>query len=241
MPIIPTGQTMSTKALLKIILYVMGAFVGLMIIFFALFKIFPSWFGIRKPQVQEYSKGGQGTQGRQAPEPGVWITKYNYDKLQSLIIKNKVIQNEYDSTNKLYNRLIDSIEKVKANPESAVNIQLQLQDSIKKIQAKITQIKDSLNRYTSLYAKASNDLKSFRQKEAQASSPPKNKDSLRKQNLTDYAKIYNNASPSEVAKILEKLSDKDASFILKAMDKKKAGKILDIMSKERAAAILKQG
>jgi flagellar motility protein MotE (MotC chaperone) len=238
MPIIPTGQTMSTKALLKIILYVMGAFVGLMFIFFALFKIFPSWFGIRMPQAQEYSKVEPG---KQATQPGVWITKYNYDKLQSLIIKNKVLQNESDSTNKIYNKLIDSIEKVKANPESAINIQLQLQDSIKKIQAKITQVKDSLTRYTNLYAKAENDLKSFRQKEAQASSPPKNKDSLRKQNLLDYAKIYNNASPSEVAKILEKLSDKDASFILKAMDKKKAGKILDIMSKERAAAILKQG
>lgn len=63
-------------------------------------------------------------------------------------------------------------------------------------------------------------------------------DSIARENLLAFARMYDNTPPSNVARILENLEPRDAAFILKQMKKKNSGKVLEAMNPERAATLL---
>lgn len=132
----------------------------------------------------------------------------------SLKDKNEIVQIYNDSISALVKRIVD------------------LNQNENKMLDSISSIKSKLSRTLA-------DLKDVKGEIVAKDSLESIKgDSLSLQNLTQFAKIYNNTRPSEVAKILEKLDGRDAAKILKLMQAKKAGKVLETMNPEIAAKLV---
>jgi flagellar motility protein MotE (MotC chaperone) len=124
--------------------------------------------------------------------------------------------------------LSDSLSKVNKNLYNTLKVNKSLQDSLAILNFQLK--------------KSSDELALAKQKaKTEESLISKKKDSLELQNLTNFAKIYNNSKPAEVARILEKIDERSAARILKLMDQKKAGKIIEVMSPKNAASILLLG
>lgn len=168
------------------------------------------------------------------------ITKEKLESLQKEIKRKEYLKKQKDSLSKLIARLR------KLDNENQNEIK-KLQDSLipmkdRKLNNSQTfsqLLKDSINKLITSKSKIENKAKLFEDKlKKQEDAFSEKIDSNLQMNYQEFAKIYNNSTPTEVAKILEKMDEKDAAAILKRMQKRKAGKVIDAMDPQKAAMIL---
>ncbi len=145
---------------------------------------------------------------------------YDSLKMMAISLKDSVRSQDYlinvynDSISGLVKRIIDL-----NNSDNKYNDSINsLKDKIRKTLDELSQARIEFNKKDSLNGRQ--------------------RDSLSDQNLIKFAKIYNNAGPTEIAKILEKVNGKDAAKILKMMQPKKAGKVLEAMNPGFAAKLI---
>ncbi len=174
-------------------------------------------------------------------DPKIIISKQQYDDWQrkvldaelklgdnSFLSKQNILLN--DSLKKTSKKLAEySIHEIKSKDSTkTIPVGKKPNDSLSILNQQISKLK---NEITSLNNTLQNQKKTFETKQ----------DSLYDSNLIDFAKIYENSSPSEIAKIIELLNYKDAAKILKNMSKKKAGKIIELLKPVKADSILRNG
>jgi len=127
-----------------------------------------------------------------------------------------------------FKKFNDSLQKISHILLYSNQAAKSLNDTILKLQNEIKKNSDAINKYKQ---KIESSEKLFTLK----------LDTLQKQNLESFAKLYNNTNPTYVARILEQIDERDAAKILKLMQKKKAGKVLEVLTPKQAAAILLLG
>ena len=103
----------------------------------------------------------------------------------------------------------------------------------------VTQIVDSLTKI-----KSSSDWNKIQLDELnlelsrQKTLAQKKQDTLKLNNLREFAQMYNNSNPKEVAQILDSIDAEEAAYILKSMKKKNAARVLNFMDKSKAKRML---
>lgn len=168
------------------------------------------------------------------------ISKEKLESLQQQIKNKEAIKKQKDSLAKL-------IAKLKKLDKENQNEIKKLQDSLiplkdRKLNNSQTfsqLLKDSIQKLIASKEQVEKKAKAFEDKfNKQKEVLTEKVDTNLQMNYQEFAKIYNNSTPTEVAKILEKMDEKDAAAILKRMQKRKAGKVIDAMDPQKAAMIL---
>jgi hypothetical protein len=236
---------MSARLLLTIIFSILLALVLCVVVVFALFKFAPTYIGL-PPNPEDTISVVEDLEpiieDTVYIEPPIEMTRAEFDQLQLELLKKGLAKKRNDSLSKMRLELIDSLKNIEKKISASSDSVSIVRDTLVKSEQFAKQLNDSLVKLYAEYQKSLKKIDMIQQKvEAQDDFIEKRYDSLEKENFKTFAKIYNNSNPADVAKILEQVDERDAAMILKLMSKKKAGKVLDAMMTEYAAAILLLG
>lgn len=213
----------------------------------AVFEYKPEWIGL-PAKIDSTQAAKQIEMPKPKPvkpvyiEPAVKITEKQLALFENGMINLEIMKQKKDSLIRLEKFLRDSLYKNYVQSKS-------MQDSVKRAIFNMDNavknqnfVNDSLNRLSAEYKKALDRNETLKKRlEIYEKAMASKNDTLETKNFNTFAKIYDNAAPTEVAKILEQIDERDAAKILKIMSKKKAGKVLEAMKPENAAAILLLG
>lgn len=230
---------MNTKQLLILILSLVGLTVILIIGFMVIYSTSPSFLGM-SPRNGKPSKQDQKNPVPPLKEPQkLYITESDFiDLLRSkTMAENSLAYNQKSMANHYH--IVDSLTQIIRSKDSINANLLTLQDSLKTYQNYLNaaykntnELRDSIAKIYKYYPNIKNSISKSKSGQNVVS------DSLKMENIRQFASIYKNADPVKVAKILEKMDNQTAAEILKLLPSKQAGKIIDNLPQDKAVSIL---
>ncbi len=227
---------MNLKQLIVILSIIFGSLLVLFVALILIYKFAPSFLGLQ-PEEQDATEIVKPEEFKS--DPKVVLSRNEYlDWLQrSFNVQATIAENNFLSN--YVKTLNDSISKLNTKLTELEKMNITLGDSITQIHSNF---KDSLNALiklrNELIQKYAEITLLKKQLEEETTGVSQKSDSVRRETLKNFAKIFENSDPREVAKIIENLSNQEASWIIKFMSKKKAGKVIDALKPERSAEIL---
>jgi len=229
----------NTKQLLILILSLVGLTVILIVGFMLIYSASPSFLGM-SPRNGKQSKQEQKNPVPPLKEPQkIYITESDFiDLLRSkTMAENALAYNQKTIAHHYY--IVDSLTQIISSKNSINASLLTLQDSLKIYQNYLNAAYKTTNELRDSIAKIYKNYPNIKNAISKSSSGQNvASDSLKMENVRQFANIYKNADPAKVAKILEKMDNQTAAEILKLLPSKQAGKIIDYLPQEKAVSIL---
>lgn len=230
----------------NIILIVIGGVIAALVLgggaIFGIYYFQPELLGIRPPEPVVDTTEVEVPLDTIPITPSVLIDEYTLYSLEKYIPKNRELNKANDSLRLRTEVLNDTISSLRKNSRLYIDSMQKYTQFLSDSLGFITVLKDSISKINNEKADIKNDLDLAEQRIVNLNEYMQQRvDSLEQANFRTFAKMYENAEPTEVAKILERIDERDAAMILKMMQNKKAGKVLEAMMPEQAAAILLLG
>lgn len=230
---------MNTKQVLILILSLVGLTILVIVGFMVIYSANPAFLGMAPKD----GKSGKEIQKKsQSPLKEPQKVLISEDDFRELLRGKTMAENTIKNNQQLldnHNYIVDSLSRIIKQKDSANAYFLKYQDSLKIYQNYISaahkeasELRDSITRIFNKYP----NIKNAQLKSNLAQSEPN--DSLKKENIKQFASIYKNSDPVKVAKIIAKMDNQTAAEILKLLPSKQAGKIIDELPEDKAMSIL---
>jgi len=222
----------NTKQILIILLSLIGLVILLLVGFMVIYSTSPSFLGFAPKDEKSQSSSKELSSPPLKTSQNYLISETDFTDL----LRAKTLA---ENTLESHNHIVDSLAKIIHSKDSAIANLSTLQDSLKIYAHYLEASYKSANELRDSIAKlyqANPNLKNGISKSKQSQNEPT--DSLKMENIRQFANIYKNSNPVQVAKILEKMDNRTAAEILKLLPAKQAGKIIDELPEDKAASIL---
>jgi len=229
----------NTKQILIILLSLIGLVVLLLVGFMVIYSTSPSFLGFAPKDEKSQSSSKELSSPPLKTSQNYLISETDFTDL----LRGKTLAENTLAYNKnaieSHNHIVDSLAKIIHSKDSAIANLSTLQDSLKiyanYLEASYKSANELKDSIAKLY-KANPNLKNGISKSKQSQNEPT--DSLKMENIRQFANIYKNSNPVQIAKILAKMDNRTAAEILKLLPAKQAGKIIDELPEDKAASIL---
>lgn len=230
---------MNAKQVLILILSLVGLTVLVIVGFMVIYSTNPAFLGMSPSNGKQGKEMQTISQPPLKPSTKVFISEDDFRELLrgKLLAENTIANNQRLLDN--HNYIVDSLARIIRKKDATNSDLLKLQDTLKVYQnylnashKEASELRDSI---INIYKKYPG-IKNEGSKSSLAQNEPS--DSVKMENIKQFANIYKNSNPSKVAKIIGKMDNRTAAEILKLLPSKQAGKIIDELPEDKAMSIL---